>query len=71
MEFTQSESFGPEDLLASIQCYIIYIIMRVIDDAAYHSEHDLDMLLTFAVCFSFTFASYQVLRAVLMEMQKK
>ncbi|KAJ5246265.1 hypothetical protein N7468_001248 [Penicillium chermesinum] len=48
MEFTQSESFGPEDLLASIQCYIIYIIMRVIDDAAYHSEHDLDMLLTFA-----------------------
>lgn len=53
MEIIQSESFGPEDLLASIQCYIIYIIMRVVDDAAYHSEHDLNMLLTFAVGFLF------------------
>jgi hypothetical protein len=69
MEFTQSETFGPEDLLASIQSYIIYIIMRVIDDTAYHSEHDLNMLLNFAVRF-FTVASYQVLRAVLIEMQK-
>ncbi|KAJ5765397.1 hypothetical protein N7520_004956 [Penicillium odoratum] len=49
----QSESFGPDDLLASIQCYIIYIIMRVVDDAAYHSERDLNMLLTFAVGFLF------------------
>ncbi|KAJ5548537.1 hypothetical protein N7513_005771 [Penicillium frequentans] len=48
----QSESFGPEDLLASIQCYIVYIIMRVVDDAAYHSEHDLNMLLTFATLCS-------------------
>lgn len=70
MEFTQSETFGPEDLLASIQSYIIYIIMRVIDDAAYHSEHDLNMLLNFAVC-CFTIASYQVLRAVLTQMQKE
>ncbi|OOQ83528.1 putative polyketide synthase [Penicillium brasilianum] len=48
----QSETFGSEDLLASIQSYIIYIIMRVIDDAAYHSEHDLNMLLNFATLCS-------------------
>lgn len=38
--------------------------MRVVDDAAYHSEHDLNMLLTFAVSLLFGFA-HQMLRATL------
>ena len=43
------ETFDREELLAAIQVYIIYLIMRIVDDTLRHSEHDLHMLLSFQV----------------------
>lgn len=43
------ETFSREELLAAIQVYIIYLVMRIVDDALRHSEHDLHMLLSFQV----------------------
>lgn len=49
----QMETFSREELLAAIQVYIIYLIMRIVDDALRHSEHDLHMLLSFQVDLTF------------------
>ncbi|KAH8429244.1 Zn(II)2Cys6 transcription factor domain-containing protein [Aspergillus melleus] len=44
---SEMETFDREELLAAIQVYIIYLIMRIVDDTLRHSEHDLHMLLSF------------------------
>lgn len=50
----QMATFSKEDLLAAIQAYIIYFIMRIADDSLRHSEHDLHMLLSFQVTWHFS-----------------